>query len=90
MAYVLGRVLWCVFEAQPSSNAAEFMGAEVFQEPHPDHRFPAFRHIPLNVRQLIRRCTHDAPEWASEKRCVERAGDYVYTAGRARPGGLLP
>lgn len=81
MSFMLGRALWCIFEMQASPNAAEFMGAEVFREADPDHRFPDMRSTPEEIGVLIYRCTSSAPEWRGEGRCVERRGDAVYPAG---------
>lgn len=89
MVFMLGRMLWCIFETQPSANAAEFLGAEMFREADPNHRFPSFRRTPIKVQHLIYKCTIDARQWSGEKRCVERVGDWVYTSGKAPENGVV-
>ncbi|KAL2155148.1 hypothetical protein VTH82DRAFT_3824 [Thermothelomyces myriococcoides] len=54
MVYMLGRVLWCIFEGQSAPNTAA-----VWQSYHyePDIEFPSFRLTPRGLRDLIDRCT---------------------------------
>jgi hypothetical protein len=91
VVFMLGRILWCIFEAQGSANAAEFLGAEVFREVNPDHRFPEFRQTPKQIRTLIMSCTRGAPEWSGIRRCIKRVDDSVYDSQSASTeDGMLP
>lgn len=77
--YMLGKLLWCIFEESP------FVRCGVSQEVLCDDdmgrdwnstrpRFPQFRRSPLEVRELVRRCTE---------------GDRVWEDRQDSPGGLF-
>ncbi|KAL2144791.1 hypothetical protein VTI28DRAFT_8553 [Corynascus sepedonium] len=59
MVYMLGRVLWCIFEGQSAPHKAA-----VWQSYHyePDIEFPEFRNTPNSLRDLIDRCTRGRRE----------------------------
>lgn len=59
MVYMLGRVLWCIFEGQSAPHKAA-----VWQSYHyePDIEFPEFRDTPNSLRDLIDRCTRGRRE----------------------------
>ncbi|KAK4097511.1 hypothetical protein N658DRAFT_433781 [Parathielavia hyrcaniae] len=54
MVYMLGRVLWCIFEGQSAPHTAAFWQSYRYE---PDIEFPAFRMTPCGLRDLIDRCT---------------------------------
>lgn len=60
--YALGLFIYTVFEglSNPRQNLASRWPVE------PDVEFPSVRHTPDDVMRLVRRCTHDAPEWAEQ------------------------
>ncbi|KAB5580838.1 hypothetical protein GE09DRAFT_453259 [Coniochaeta sp. 2T2.1] len=52
--YMLGRVLWCLFEGQSAPQPGAVWQS---YRREPDLEFPAFRRTPLEIRALIDRCT---------------------------------
>ena len=54
MVYMLGRVLWCIFEGQSAPQRAAVWQSYRHE---PDIEFPAFRLTPPGLRGLIDRCT---------------------------------
>lgn len=81
--YMLGKLLWCIFEETP------FVRCGVSQEVLCDDemgrdgdgtrpRFPQFRRSPLEVRELVRRCTEGDRVW--EERHDDRGG--LFMSGR--------
>jgi hypothetical protein len=79
--FMFGKVLWCLFEEQSTTNSATFFGAEIFREVNPQYRFPDFRQTPDIIRDLIKQCTIGAPELKGQKAVLYRVGDKVYPAG---------
>lgn len=90
MVFMLGRVLWCIFEGVGSStggNSADFLGGDLFRDsgngdsndPN-QRRFPECRDTPRTVQVIIREATSGAMEWAGLSRCVRVVGDRVYGA----------
>ncbi|KAL4819760.1 hypothetical protein BDW67DRAFT_181477 [Aspergillus spinulosporus] len=90
MVFMLGRVLWCIFEGVGSStggNSADFLGGELFRDggngdnddPN-QQRFPAFRDTPEAIQVIIREATRGAMDWTGLSRCVRVVGDRVYDA----------
>ena len=67
MVFMLGKILWCLFEVMPSINSSVFFGRQIFREVDPQKRFPVFSdRTPEGMRALIRECTRGAPEWEGE------------------------
>ncbi|AEO70056.1 84972757-f77d-4ba9-afa7-d4e3b6a47f27 [Thermothielavioides terrestris] len=54
MVYMLGRVLWCIFEGQSAPQTAAVWQSYRHE---PDIEFPAFRLTPPKLRVLINHCT---------------------------------
>ncbi|KAL2165505.1 hypothetical protein VTH06DRAFT_805 [Thermothelomyces fergusii] len=54
MVYMLGRVLWCIFEGQSAPNKGAAWQSYLHE---PDIEFPSFRLTPGGLRDLIDRCT---------------------------------
>ena len=88
MVFMLGRVLWCIFEGVGSStggNSADFLGEDLFRDsgngnsndPN-QQQFPEFRDTPEAMQVLIREATSGAMEWAGLLRCVRVVGDRIY------------
>ena len=82
--FMFGKVLWCLFEGQPTTNSATFFGAEIFREANPQHRFPDFRDTPERIQDLIRLCTAGAPELDGERAALVRVGNKVYPTDACR------
>ncbi|KAL2270892.1 hypothetical protein VTJ83DRAFT_263 [Remersonia thermophila] len=62
MVYMLGRVLWCIFEGQSAPQTAVWQSYCY----EPDIGFPMYRLTPPDVRDLIERCTRGRrPELSS-------------------------
>lgn len=53
IVFMLGRVLWCIFEGQSCPEVAVFASYSFESE----LEFPAFRNTPSKMRELIRQCT---------------------------------
>jgi len=54
MVYMLGRVLWCIFEGQSAPQKAAVWQSYRYE---PDIEFPTFHQTPSELRYLIARCT---------------------------------
>jgi len=52
--YMLGRVLWCIFEGQSAPQHSAVWQSYRWE---PDYEFPEFRRTPPEIRDLIDRCT---------------------------------
>jgi hypothetical protein len=68
--FMLGKLLWCIFEGQPLVRCG--IDHEVLRDSDPEYEskrsgraraFPEFKKTPPGIRQLIRTCTVGAPEW---------------------------
>jgi hypothetical protein len=57
--YMLGRVLWCIFEGVSTPHA--MLGVEYLREP--DLEFPEFRRTPLALQTLVLHCTRGWTPW---------------------------
>lgn len=68
-AYMLGRVLWCIFEGQCAPQHAAVWQS---YKREPDYEFPEYRHTPLPIRDLIDGCTKGRRETLSK--LVTRVG----------------
>jgi hypothetical protein len=74
--FCLGKILWCIFEELPSCNT--FLTIETFAEGiNQKQCFPEFQNTPIELRDLIRRCTADATEWEYQFFPVVRNGDML-------------
>jgi hypothetical protein len=78
--YMLGRVLWCIFEGQSAPQHAAVWQSYKWE---PDYEFPEFRRTPLPLRDLIDRCTNGRREVLS--RLITRRGSRLVL--RATPHG---
>jgi hypothetical protein len=67
MVFALGKVLWCIFENQPTIYTDVGWGltreAATWVDDEHSWRFPQFRRTPEAVRGWIERCTAGADEW---------------------------
>jgi serine/threonine protein kinase len=68
--FMLGKLLWCIFEGQPLVRCG--IDHEMLLDSDPEYEskrsgraraFPEFNKTPPQIRQLIRTCTAGAPEW---------------------------
>ena len=73
MVYMLGRVLWCIFEGQSAPQMASVWQSYRHE---PDLEFPAFRQTPHGLRGLIDRCTRGRRDELSNL-VVRRGGRLV-------------
>ena len=76
MVYMFGKLIWCIFELQPTINCS--LGAEIFREVNPDHRFPKFRRTPKALQSLITECTRGSKEWTARRTPLVRIGDQLF------------
>ncbi|KAK0668269.1 hypothetical protein QBC41DRAFT_356741 [Cercophora samala] len=67
--YMLGRVLWCIFEGQCAPQHAAVWQS---YKREPDYEFPEYRHTPPAIRDLIDGCTRGRRETLSK--LVTRVG----------------
>ncbi|KAK3375516.1 hypothetical protein B0T24DRAFT_525033 [Lasiosphaeria ovina] len=81
MAYCLGLFIYCVFEG--ISTVCPSMAYAYPLEP--EISFPRFRQTPACIRDIIKACTADAPQWQESMeprpRRVVRAGSLLYPEG---------
>ena len=67
MVFALGKLLWCIFENQPTIYTDAGWGmireAATWVDSERSWRFPEFRRTPDAVRDWIERCTAGADEW---------------------------
>lgn len=54
VVYMLGKVLWCIFEGQSGPDKAAFWQSYARE---PDLQFPAMRQTPAGLRDLVDQCT---------------------------------
>jgi len=87
--FCFGKILWCIFEELPSCNT--FLTIETFAEGIiQEQSFPEFRKSPIELRELISRCTAYAPEWKHQIFPVVRKGDKLIPRSFVDiPGGEL-
>jgi hypothetical protein len=83
--FMVGRLLWCIFEGIPFPNSCATV--EIFREEQSDQSFPEFRLTPDPLRECIRRCTSGSPEWAGRLPSVVRSGDKLFPRGRTGRNG---
>jgi hypothetical protein len=97
--FLLGKLLWCVFEGQPLVRCG--IDHELLRDSNPEYEskrsgraraFPEFQQTPEGLRQLIRDCTAGAPEWdVGEPKLsgvVLRSGKLYPAMSRARVGAV--
>ncbi|KAL2264398.1 hypothetical protein VTK26DRAFT_4866 [Humicola hyalothermophila] len=77
--YMLGRVLWCIFEGQSAPQRAAFWQS---YRREPDLEFPAFRRTPPALRSLIDRCTRGRRQALSS--LIVRRGSRLVLVGREK------
>ena len=88
--FLLGKLLWCIFEGQPTVRCG--MDHELLRDVDPaGPAFPEFRRTPQDIRSLIRRCTMGARAWQGARRAVAViAGRLVlYPGGHEEEGKEL-
>jgi hypothetical protein len=78
--FMLGKLLWCVFESTPTLNTA--ITIDTFREEETDISFPEFRHTPGGLRDCIRQCTAGAMEWEGRYYPVIREADRMVPRGK--------
>jgi hypothetical protein len=72
--YMLGRVLWCIFEGQSSPEVAVWQS----YQHQSDLTFPHYRRTPTWMRELIAKCTRGrARKESSGPRGVIRRGNFL-------------
>jgi hypothetical protein len=90
--FMLGKLLWCVFEGQPMVRCG--IDHEVLRDPDPEYQsrrsgkaraFPEFKETPSALRSLIRACTAGAPE--GEEGLAGRLPGVVLRRGKLYPAG---
>ncbi|KAK1755154.1 ribosomal protein S6 kinase alpha-5 [Echria macrotheca] len=77
--YMLGRVLWCIFEGQCAPQHAAVWQS---YKREPDLEFPNFRETPAELRELIDRCTRGRRDVLSQ--LVTRQGSKLVLRGVPR------
>lgn len=82
-AYMLGRVLWCLFEGQSAPQPGAVWQS---YRREPDLEFPAFRRTPRPLRRLVDACTRGRR--AALSGLVARRGSRLVLRGAVAPGGL--
>jgi hypothetical protein len=90
--FMLGKLMWCIFESSSSINCA--LGVDIFREQDSRLQFPNFQNTPEEMRSLIKSCTAGAAEWRGKYRSlvrsetklfsIERLGGNEMEAGSAR------
>lgn len=83
MVYMLGKVLWCVFEGRGDADIV--LGRSSPEEA--EQRFPDFVRTHPRMRRLIERCTAGAREWIDGPIKVYRRDGVVYPLGMTGLGG---
>lgn len=76
MVYMFGKLMWCMFELQPTINCS--LGPEIFREVNADHRFPEFRRTPKALQSIIAECTRGSKEWDGRRTPLVRIGDQLF------------
>lgn len=89
--FMLGKLLWCIFEGQPFVRSG--IDHEVLRDGDPEYEsrrsgkarsFPEFKKTPRALRQLIQACTAGAPEWDTSPL---RLPGVVVQGGKLHPVG---
>ncbi|KAH8748312.1 hypothetical protein F5882DRAFT_490062 [Hyaloscypha sp. PMI_1271] len=80
MVFMLGKLLWCLFEGVGSINAC--VTPETFRDELSEQHFPEFRRTPEAMRACIRRYTSGAPEWEGRYPAIVRRGNKLFPRER--------
>jgi hypothetical protein len=89
MVYMLGKALWCIFEAMEDADIVLGRSGNF-----PDRqRFPEFVRTPPELQPLIRDCTNGAREWIDGPIKIYRREGKIFPLGKAgldgEPEGTL-
>jgi hypothetical protein len=74
--FMLGKLLWCLFEGVGSINSC--VTVETFRDEVSEQHFPEFRRTPESLRACIRRYTSGATEWNGRYPTVMRRGNKLF------------
>jgi hypothetical protein len=74
--FMLGKLLWCLFEGTGSINSC--VTVETFRDEVSEQHFPEFRRTPKYLRERIRRYTSGATEWNDRYPTVVRRGNMLF------------
>jgi len=74
--FMLGKLLWCLFEGVGSINSC--VTPETFRDEASEQHFPEFRRTPKQLRTCIRKCTSGATEWNDRYPTVVRRGNMLF------------
>ncbi|KAH6695529.1 hypothetical protein F5X68DRAFT_244200 [Plectosphaerella plurivora] len=83
MVYMLGKMLWCIFEGRGDADIV--LGRSSPEEA--DQRFPDFVRTHPQIRRLITKCTAGAREWINGPIKVYRRDGKVFPLGKTGLGG---
>jgi len=83
MVYMLGRLLWCVFEGVSAPHRGSFWQSYRLE---PDVEFPNFRRTPEALRGLLRSCFRFGSAPAEEPDRFARLGSRLYMKKKAARG----
>ncbi|KAK8026328.1 hypothetical protein PG991_003384 [Apiospora marii] len=83
--YMLGRLLWCIFETVGSVDSG--LNIETFREHETDLSFPEFRKTPEGMRCIIEQCTRGAPEWSGRFPSVVKSRGKLWPRGQSGRNG---
>ena len=78
--FMLGKLLWCIFERTSSINT--IITRDTFREEECEHSFPEFRLSPPKLQDCIRRCTAGAAEWRGRHAGLVRKENKIFPRGR--------
>jgi hypothetical protein len=74
--FMLGKLLWCLFEGVGSINSC--VTAETFRDEVSEQHFPEFIRTPQQLRACIRRYTSGATEWNGRYPSIMRRGNMLF------------
>ncbi|KAI1116504.1 hypothetical protein F5Y14DRAFT_459125 [Nemania sp. NC0429] len=78
MVYMLGKALWCLFEG--IGEADVILGRASVSDGQ--QRFPEFVRTPVEIQELIKRCTAGAREWIDGHIKIYRREGKVFPLGK--------
>jgi len=81
--YMLGRVLWCIFEGQSAPQQAAVWQSYRWE---PEIEFPEYRCTPIELRDLVDRCTRGR-RWNLSSLITRSGSKLVLQGGVGRDGG---
>ncbi len=79
MVYLLGKLLYCIFEGRANTDIV--LGQSYVGEQ--EQQFPEFRLTPPPLQNLIKCCTCGAREWLNDPIRIYRRGGKVFPFGQA-------